>query len=445
MTHSAPGPLGWPLIGSLPAFARNPLAFWVHLASTYGGIAQYRIGTEQHFLISDPKSIAHFFRYDTVRYYRGKYHALLKPVFGDGLLTANGTSWQQPRRLLEPYFSRQHTAAHWLDIIINTTEAQIGAWRKKTGLFSLDMTQAMSGLIQEINTKILFGRTLSYRAHPVLLDAVNTINSMLLRQVKQAMLCDGLLNRLSLPGTRQFRKAVALLHQTVDDLIAHAPAHTGDSEALYAALCRAAEQSAGTFQLRDQLVTLFLAGHETTAVALAWIFYYLSEHPEWADRLYEEVSGNDTLTPTDIERLPLTRQVINESLRLRPPVYGIGRRARIEDEIGGYHIPAESPVAVSPYVMHHHPAYWQHPTIFDPDHFSPEQAATRPPFTFFPFGGGPHTCIGRHLAMMELITIVVLITRAFRMTAPPRRQVVPRAAITLRPHPNEIFVQFIAR
>ncbi|MCB1778098.1 MAG: cytochrome P450, partial [Candidatus Competibacteraceae bacterium] len=397
-----------------------------------------RIVKEKHFLISDPKSIAHIFRHDTARYYRGKYHELLKPVFGDGLLTANGESWRQPRRLIESHFSRQYTA-NWLDIIINTTEARIAAWRKEVSPFSLDMTQAMSGLIQEINTKILFGRTLSYRAHPVLLNAVNIINSTLLRQVKQAMLLDGLLNRLPLPSTRRFRKAVARLHQTVDDLITHTHAHAGDDEALYVVLCRATEQSACPFQLRDQLITLFLAGHETTAVALAWIFYYLTKHPEWLDLLYNEivdVLGDRSPTIMDLERLDHTRRVVDESLRLRPPIYGIGRRARVEDTVGGYRIPVESPVVVSPYVMHHHPAYWDCPDRFDPNRFLPERAAARPPFTYFPFGGGPHVCIGRHLAIKELLAIVALVVRAFRMMPPLGRRVVPQPAITLRPHPG---------
>jgi cytochrome P450 len=234
---------------------------------------------------------------------------------------------------------------------------------------------------------------------------------------------------------------VALLHRTVDDLIAHARAGGGREDTLYVALAEAAEraESPGEFRLRDQLVTLFLAGHETTAVALAWTFYFLTEHPEWADRLHEEavsVLGDRAPAMADLERLTLARRAIDESLRLRPPVYGIGRRARVEDEVGGWRIPAESPVIVSPYVMHHHPAYWDRPERFDPDRFAPERASARPPFSYFPFGGGPHLCIGRHLAMMELRTILALVVRAFRLARPPGRRVALRPGITLRPHPG---------
>lgn len=441
MTRQAPGPRGWPLIGSLPAFARDPLDFWTCLAARYGGVARYSIGAEQHFLISDPQGIAHVFRHDTVRYYRGKYHDLLKPAFGEGLLTANGEPWRQQRRLVEPAFSRQRIAG-WLDIVADTTEARMAAWSDGAGSSPLDLAREMAGLIQEINAKILFGRALSYRAHPSLLGAVGTVNDSLLRQVKRAMALGGTLNRLPLPDARRFRQAVALLHQTVDGLIAQHRAGGGSEDALCAFLARAterAEPSPDAFHLRDQLITLFLAGHETTAVGLAWTFYYLTEHPEWGERLYREIAaalGDRAPTVTDLDRLPQTRRVIEESLRLRPPVYGIGRRARVETEVGGYQIPAESPVIVSPYVMHHHPDYWERPERFDPDRFLPERADARPAFSYFPFGGGPHACIGRHLAMMELLAVVALVVRACRLTAPPGRRVALQPLITLRPQPG---------
>lgn len=436
-----PGPRGWPWVGSFPGFARDPLRFWTRLAAHYGGIARYRIGAEQHFLISAPESIAHVLRHDTVRYYRGKYHDLLKPAFGEGLLTTNDEPWRQQRRLVQPAFTPNHSAT-WLDIVISTTEARIAAWNARVDSSPLEMAREMAGLVQEINAKILFGRTLPYHAHPTLLEAVGAVNDSLLRQVKRAMVLGGRLNQWPLPDVRRFRHAVALLHQTVDRLIAHDRAREDTEDSLYTWLTRAAERGEpppGELQLHDQLVTLFLAGHETTAMALAWTFYYLTEHPTWADRLYEEIAAvaNDRApTVEDLAHLPHTQRVIDEALRLRPPIYGIGRRARIEDEVGGYRIPAEAPVIVSPYVMHHHPAYWDHPEQFDPDRFTPEHASGRPPYSYLPFGGGPHRCIGRHLARMELLAVVALVVRSCRLAPLPGRRVVPRIGITLRPHPG---------
>ena len=412
-----------------------------HLAARYGGIARYRIGAESHFLISDPEGIAHVLQHDTVRYYRGKYHDLLKPAFGEGLLTTNDERWRQQRRLVQPAFTPDHLAT-WLDIVVATTEARIAAWRARVEASPLDLAHEMAGLVQDINAKILFGRTLPYPAPPSLIEAVGAINDSLLRQVKRAMVLGGRLNQLPLPDVRRFRHAVARLQQTVDHLIAPDPAREASPNSLCAWLTQAAERAEtppGELQLRDQLITLFLAGYETTAVALAWTFYYLTEHPAWADRLYEEIiagMGDRPPTVADLAQLPHTQRVIDEALRLRPPIYGIGRRARVADEVGGYRLPAEAPVIVSPYVMHHHPAYWDHPEQFDPDRFTPAAARGRPPFSYLPFGGGPHRCIGRHLARLELLAVVALVVRACRLAAPAERRVVPRLGITLRPWPG---------
>lgn len=437
----APGPRGWPLIGSLPGFARDPLRFWTQLAARYGAVARYRIGAEQHFLISDPELIAQVFQYDTIRYYRGKYHDLLKPAFGAGLLTTNGEPWRQQRRLVQPAFAKNRIST-WLDIVVSTTEARIAAWSARVDASPLDLAGEMAGLVQEINAKILFGRTLPYHANPALRAAVSTVNDSLLRQVKRAMVLGGILNRLPLPDARRFRAAVTLLHQTVDRLMADGRAPGGSEDSLYALLTRAVEQAEtppGEFHLRDQLITLFLAGHETTAVALAWTFYYLSEQPVWVETLCAETEAvlrDRAPTLETLSHLTQTQRVIDESLRLRPPVYGIGRRAGVEDEVGGYRIPAESPVIVSPYVMHHHPDWWDRPERFDPGRFAPEKASARPPFSYFPFGGGPHLCIGRPLGMMELLTIVALVVRAFRLASPPGRRVALQPWITLRPRPG---------
>lgn len=441
MIREAPGPRGWPWVGSLPGFARDPLRFWMHLATRYGGIARYRMGAEQHFLISDPDLIAQVLQQDTVRYYRGKYHQLLKSAFGEGLLTSNGESWRQQRRLLQPAFTKAQIST-WLDIVVSTTEARLATWSARVDAFSLDIADEMAGLVQEINAKILFGRTLPHHSNGPLRAAVDTINHSLLQQVTREMLLGGVLNRLPLPDTRRYHQAVVLLHQTVDLLITHYRSHGGDEDAVIARLAqaeKAAEIPPIEAHVRDHLITLFLAGHETTACALSWIFYYLSEQPAWAETLCDEadtVFNSHAPTVEGLAQLTQTQRVIDESLRLRPPIYGIGRRAQTEDHLGGWRIPAESPVVVSPYVMHHHSAYWDHPEQFDPDRFAPGRASARPRFSYFPFGGGPRTCIGSHLAMMELLTIVALVMRAFQLAAPPGRRVIPRAWITLRPHPG---------
>ena len=241
---------------------------------------------------------------------------------------------------------------------------------------------------------------LPYASNEPLLAAVDTINRSLLRQSHAGNGARRGHESSALPDTRRYHQAVALLHQTVDRLIAHHRAHEGDDDAIMHGLAQAenaAENTAQRFTLRDQLITLFLAGHETTACALAWTFYYLSEQPAWAETLGSEadaVLNGGAPTVAALAQLTQTQRVIDESLRLRPPIYGIGRRARTEDDLGGWRIPAESPVVVSPYVMHHHPAYWDHPEQFDPDRFTPSFASGRPRFSYFPFEVGHAPVLG---------------------------------------------------
>lgn len=435
----APGPKGWPLIGCLSEFAQDPLQFWLGLTQRFGLVAQYPIGHKRHYLISDPTAIAHVFRYDTDRYYRGKYHDFLKPAFGEGLLTTNDGQWRQQRHWVKPFFRRQ-PVRDWLDIIIDSTCTHIQTWRQQDSSFYFDIAPAFAALIQEINAKILFGRYMDYQAHSPLLAAVNGINDSLLRQVKRAMILGGLLNHLPFEDVRRFRQSINCLHETIDQLVARYKT-SEDPQALYTYLRQTAATSGLNDKtvLRDQAITLFLAGHETTAIALGWMVYYLSDYPEWQERLHGEITtliGDNPPTATDDHPFPLMQSVISEVLRLRPPIYGIGRRARVEDEINGYTIPANSPVIISPYVVHHHPDFWAAPDQFNPERFLERKAEEQIPFTYFPFGGGPHLCIGRHLAMLELTTVMVLVLQAFRLITPPGRQVSMQPWITLRPKPG---------
>ena len=189
-------------------------------------------------------------------------------------------------------------------------------------------------------------------------------------------------------------------------------------------------------ELRDQIITFIGAGHETTAVALAWTVFLLCRHPEAADRLRAEVAdalGVRTPTADDLPRLAYTRRVIEESLRVYPPVYAVIRDVVADDEIGGYHIPARSAVILSPYITHRHPDFWPDPEAFDPDRFLPERSAGRPRFAWYPFLGGPHQCIGQEFAMMEMVLAVAMMVQGFRFHLAPGARAEPRPMVTLRP------------
>jgi cytochrome P450 len=243
------------------------------------------------------------------------------------------------------------------------------------------------------------------------------------------------------PWNLRARRALRTLDTLVYDIIARRRREPNrvDDDLLAMLLAVRDEETGEVFtdvELRDQILTFIGAGHETTAVALAWTVYLLAGHPEDDQRLRAEVAevlGDRTPTAADLPRLSYTRRVIEESLRLYPPVYAVARDAIAEDEIGGYRIPARSMIVLSPYVTHRHPTVWPDPDVFDPDRFIPERAAGRSRFAWFPFLAGPHQCIGQEFAMMEMTLVIAMVVRSFRFRIAPGTHVEPRPMLSLRP------------
>jgi cytochrome P450 len=243
------------------------------------------------------------------------------------------------------------------------------------------------------------------------------------------------------PRNLRFRRAMRTLDGVVFDVIARRRASPGtDAGDLLSMLLATRDEANGSGlsdrELRDQVFTFLIAGYETTAVALSWAVALLDRHPEADRRLRDEVSkALDGRTPTfeDLPRLDYTRRVVEETLRLYPPVYGVMRDAREADEIGGYRIPARSMVALSPYVTHRHPEFWPDPEAFDPDRFTPERSAGRPRFAWYPFLGGPHQCNGQDFAMMEATHVIAMLAQNVRLRLTPGASLEPKPMLSLRP------------
>ena len=442
--NAIPGPRGWPLLGSLPDLTRDSPGFWMDLATRYGTVAVFRSGVETCHLVSDPALVGSIFQHDTQGYYKGRHTQRLASLLGEGLALLNGAPWQQRRQLLQPAFGRR-PVSRWLDIVTAAWESQVPVWDQAAAHGQpVEMVTDLLRLTQEIIVHILFGRSVPYQVTAPILGAVDTLNRHLLRHLLREMVLGGRLNRWPLPSTHRFQTALATLHATLDRLIVRRDEGDQDEEALVAFLSNARDEQTDarltSAQIRDELIHFFLAGQETTAVALAWIVHHLTIEPEWADRVAAEadqVLRGRFPTISDLSRLAITHRVINEALRLTPPAYGIGRRLLRDQVLGNWRIPAESVVIVSPYVMHRHPDYWDTPTRFDPDRFSPgRRLPPRPRYTYFPFGGGPRRCLGRHLAMMEMLAITAQLARRYRFHGVPGSRVVPRSGMTLRPHPG---------
>jgi cytochrome P450 len=243
------------------------------------------------------------------------------------------------------------------------------------------------------------------------------------------------------PGNLSASRAIRTLDTIIANVIAERRRHPDrDAGDLLAMLLAVRDEETGEGltdrELRDQIITFIGAGHETTAVALAWTVYLLSQHPDVETRLHDEVAeliGDRTPTAADLPRLVFARRVVEESLRIYPPVYAVARDVVEDDIIGGFHIPARSLIIVSPYVTHRHPDFWPSPEQFDPDRFRPDRSAGQPRFAWYPFLGGPHQCIGQEFAMMEAILILVMLTQSFRLQLVPGTRVKPKAMLSLRP------------
>jgi cytochrome P450 len=433
-----PGPPRHPISGNLREIRRDALDFLLTSASEYGDIVSFHFMFFPGLLLNHPDFIRHVLQ-DNHRAYSKQHfdYAVLKPVLGEGLLTSDGDFWLRQRRLIQPAFHRQRVAAFGNQMVQDTRE-MLQRWEPvcKSGQ-ALDVAEEMMRLTLTIVGRSLFSVDLSDQA-----GAIGPAFSYINAEVAQ-------LFRSFLPTPLKFRlprfqRALGELNRTVQTIIDKRRARlarSGDAgDDLLAMLIQARDeesnQQMSDKQLRNEVITLLLAGHETTANALTWTWYLLSQHPWAAERLRQELSTVLDGRPPGMDDLPAlayTRMVVQEALRLYPPAWIISRKAEQDDEIGGYPIPAGTVVSLSPYVMHRHPGFWQSPEVFDPERFSPSQTESRPAYAYFPFGGGPRLCIGRDFAMQEALLILATVAQRFELHLLPGHPVEMEALITLRP------------
>lgn len=402
---------------------REPLEFFTTLARRHGDVVCYRRTPEMAYLVSHPDYIRHILLENNRNYTKETYiNQMFKSVVADGLLTAEGDDWLQQRRLMQPAFHQKRLAV--LDgLITGETKKMLERWQTSAVSGSpVDIAYEMADLTLNITTLALFGVDIHTDAD--LVGEAVSISADLLEK----------------PRNPRFQNAARAVDEVVYRIIDRRRRDGQDSGDLLSMLMQARDGETGLgmndLQLRNQVLTLLLAGYETTSSALTWTWYLLSAHPEAADRLRAELKKNLGLrTPTsaDLPRLQFARMVFEESMRLYPPAWILGRKALADDEIGGYLIPANAILAISPYVVHRHAAYWDDPETFEPERFSPERAAERHHFAYIPFGAGPRKCIGNNLAMLEAQLIIAMIARAFRMRLVPGQAIRPEPIFILRP------------
>ncbi len=406
-----------------------------HLA-TYGDLAHGQVAWFHFYVVNHPDLIRDVLitRRKSFRKYR-RMTRLLRRVDGDGLVTSEGELWSRQRRLIQPAFDSERLD-RYAQITVDCARRRIAAWEQET---TLNIAPEMTRLTLEIIAKSLFGVDLDEPHAARLGDAVREISKAFMREVSAPV---PLPDWTPLPAKRRKRRALQTLDDLIWDVIRRRRANGADEGDLLSMLLLAVDEQDGTGmtdrQARDEAMTLFNAGHDSTAAALAWSWYLIATHGDMQARVRDEaqtVLGTRAATFADLRRLVFTTRVIKESLRLYPPTWALFGREAIEPvEIGGYQMPRGSLVYAFTYARHRDPRYFPNPTAFDPDRFAPDRIEQVPRYAYFPFGVGPHTCIGNHFAMMEMTLIVATLLREFRVTlAPDQGAVEPEVLIAMRP------------
>ncbi|HEV2983078.1 MAG TPA: cytochrome P450 [Vicinamibacterales bacterium] len=430
----APGPKATLIDAFSYRPGRDPLVFFADLARTYGDIVAYRLGGEQLFFVNDPQEIKSVLVTHDRNFTKGRGLQRSKRLLGEGLLTSEGATHLRQRRLMQPAFHRERIAAYG-DTMVEYADRARQAWRDGA---TLDIAEEMSRLTLSIVGKTLFDADVQSQAAEVGVALTGVLETFWMTMLPFA----DLLDYLPVPKLRRARAARARLDAIIYGMIAERRRSSRDHGDLLSMLLSAqddqAEGAAGRMtdqQVRDESMTIFLAGHETTANALTWTWYLLSGAPEVEAQLHAEVDRvlrGRRPRVADIAALSFVERVVTESMRLYPPAWIIGRRAIAAYPLGPYVAPARSILVMSPFVVQRDARRYKDPERFDPDRWTPEFRAALPKFAYFPFGGGSRQCIGESFAWMELILLVAAIAQHWRLRLAPGHPVVPQPLVTLR-------------
>ena len=428
-----PGPKGLPFIGHVLNFRRDPIGFLQKAARDYGDIVYFRIGSQDGFLLNHPDYVQNVLVTHQRNFAKGRGLERAKAFLGEGLLTSEGEFHRRQRRLAQPAFHRQRIAAYGT-VMTNCAARTRERWQDGT---IFDISQEMMRLTLAIVGKTLFDAEVESEA-----TEIGVALSALMKGWPKLMSpFYPLLKRLPLPSNRRLWAGQERLDATIQRMIRERRASGEDRGDLLSMLLLAQdeEDNGGGMsdrQVRDEAMTLFLAGHETTANALTWTWYLVSQHPEVEEKLHAEIDAvlADRLpTADDVAQLRYTRMVLSEAIRLYPPAWAMGRRVLGDYEVPPYRIPANSLIFLSPYVMHHDPRYFPNPDAFDPQRWTAEAQVERPKFSYFPFGGGPRQCIGEGFAWMEGVLLIATFAQRWRLRLVPGHPVALQPLVTLRP------------
>jgi cytochrome P450 len=428
----APGPRQYRLTGNLPEFKRDRLGYLTELAREFGDCVSIRLGPRRMMIINHPDLVEEVLVTKNRLFIK---HFALRgtgPTLGNGLLTSEGDFWRKQRRLAQPAFHRERIAAH-AKVMVDTTERMLTRWSDGQ---TLDVQDEMMRVTLEIVAKTLFNADVSGETADAS-AAMETVLHTFTQRVNKIFKFPAW---VPTPLNLRSRRAIQRLDGIIYGIIASRRASGDDPGDLLSMLLNAQDEDDGgrmtDKQLRDEAMTLFMAGHETTANTLAWAWYLLALNPEVEAKLHaevDEVLADRPPTFDDLPRLPYAEAVITETLRLFPTVWLLGREATEDCQIGGYHVPKGHTVFMSQWVIHRDPRFFDDPLAYRPERWADGLAKRIHRYAWFPFGGGPRICIGNSFAMMESILLLTTIARRFRVALAPDADVKPLPTMTLRP------------
>jgi cytochrome P450 len=397
--------------------------------ASYGDVARVRVPRADAYLLNHPDLVQGVLVSDHRSFHKGPTIQAAKMLLGESLLTTEGEHHRRQRRLIQPMFHHERIASY-AGAMVELAERSCDRWREGE---TFDVQAEMAELTLAIVGRTLFGTDVGQEQSATVRRALTDTLGMFDRVYSPLF---RLLVRVPSPTMRRYRRVEVELERVIAEMIAERRSAGATGDDLLSLLLRSSEDGVGMSdrQVRDEALTLFLAGHETTAIALTWTWWLLSENAEAEERLHaelDEVLAGGPPSAEHLPRLPYARAVLNEAIRLRPPAWAIGRTAIAPHRADGFELPAGSIVVVSPWLLHHDPRWWPQPETFRPARWLAEDPG-RPRHAYVPFGGGPRTCIGEPFARLEGVLLLATIARRWRLRAtsrPPELQ----AVITLRP------------
>ncbi len=423
-----------PLVGHLFKFKGDTYRFLGENCKTMGPVFSFKLLSRNFYVLNHPDFIKHVLVSNAKNYTRKKSYQFLEEMLGQGLLTTEGEEWRRKRRIAQPAFYKDQLERllHQMEVSINKFTDN---WENRAPA-RIDLDTEMNHLALSILSSSIIQADLEHQIPLVkkhLLDALTHLSNKRFRAIKW-------LNYLPGKTKSDGEKGIQALKSIVSEIIASRRKSTEEHTDLLSMFMSSTDEETGEKlsdqELLDEVMTMFVAGHDTTSVVLTWAFCLIAQHPDIEEKVVKEINDNfkeDFLSMSELRNFPYTKMLIQEVMRLYPPVWSFGRKAIADDEINGYHVPANTFCTMPAIFVHRNPEFWEKPNDFYPEHFLPEKVKARHKHAYFPFSAGQHLCIGEHYALMEIQLVLIHLLKKYKITLESDQPIEMQLLITLKP------------